>query len=386
MGSLNDINVKDLLSRYAGGECTEAEKALVERWYLQFNEKKEVDISEERIEELGKKIFGALSKDADVRTKKLWSPRGAAAAAIFASLLGVALWFRPFDGAVVRKAEHAAALRDAVLAGKSVLKLANGRIINITDAANGLLASQAGLEVIKISDQKIQYKVTGPVELSDAAALNTISTPRGAQMEISLSDDTKVWLNAATTLIFPIVFADLKQRSLSLSGEAYFEVFKDKSHPFVVSARNQMTEVLGTHFNISAYNDETSARTTLLEGSIKVSGLSGRGTVVSSIVLKPNQQAVCTTGMITVLPVDPEEAIAWKNGEFVFRNEALENIMLKMARWYDVEVVYEDKQVAKQLFGGSISRQTGIREFLNMLEMTGDVRFQIKGKKVTVSK
>jgi transmembrane sensor len=382
---MENINVRDLLARYSKGECTEAEMALVERWYMQFNEQ-QVDISEQRISEIGRKIYNTLSEDAGVRTRRLWMVRVGTAAAVFASLLGAILFFKPGDGLKNGKEEQIVQVAEQAgkIADKAVLTLADGKKINLTDARIGLLVRQPGLEIIKAGEQLITCKITGPVSQMDPGALNTITTPRDGQMEILLSDDTKVWLNAATTLIFPIVFADIQKRRLSLSGEAYFEVSKNKAHPFVVSVQNQVVEVLGTHFNISAYGDEPVVKTTLLEGAVKVSALSKDGKVLSSAILKPDQQAVGADGTIDVVQVDTEDMVAWKDGEFVFRKEPLENIMIKLARRYNVEVVYEDRLIGKQRFGGSISSRAKLHEVLNMLELTGGVHFRTEGKKVFV--
>lgn len=382
---MENINVRDLLARYSKGECTEAEMALVERWYMQFNEH-QVDISEQRISEIGKKIYSTLSEEAEVRTRRLWIVRIGTAAAVFASLLGAILFFKPADGLKKGKEEQVVQVagQNEKITDKVMLTLADGKKINLTDARIGLLVRQPGLEIIKAGEQLITCKITGPVSQMDPGALTKITTPRDGKMEILLSDDTKVWLNAATTLIFPIVFADIQKRRLSLSGEAYFEVSKDKTHPFLVSVQNQVIEVLGTHFNISAYGDEQVVKTTLLEGAVKVSALSGDGKVVRSAILKPGQQAVGSGETIDVVQVDTEDMVAWKDGEFVFRKEPLENIMTKLARRYDVEVVYQDRLIGKQRFGGSISDQAKLPEVLNMLELAGGVHFKIEGKKVFV--
>lgn len=382
---MENINVRDLLARYSKGECTEAEMALVERWYMQYNEH-QVDISEQRISEIGRKIYSTLSEEAEVRTRRLWIVRIGTAAAVFASLLGAILFFKPADGLKKGKEEQVVQIagQDEKITDKVMLTLADGKKINLTDARIGLLVRQPGLEIIKAGEQLITCKITGPVSQMDPGALTKITTPRDGKMEILLSDDTKVWLNAATTLIFPIVFADIQKRRLSLSGEAYFEVSKDKTHPFLVSVQNQVIEVLGTHFNISAYGDEQVVKTTLLEGAVKVSALSGDGKVVRSAILKPGQQAVGSGETIDVVQVDTEDMVAWKDGEFVFRKEPLENIMTKLARRYNVEVVYQDRLIGKQRFGGSISDQAKLPEVLNMLELTGGVHFRIEGKKVFV--
>lgn len=382
---MENINVRDLLARYGKGECTEAEMALVERWYMQFNEY-ETDISEQRISEMGSKIYGTLSEEAEVGTRRLWIVRIGTAAAVFASLLGTVLFFKPGNGLKNGKEAQIVQVTDqsGMIVDKTVLTLAGGKKINLTDAKIGLLVRQPGLEIIKAGEQLITCKITGPVNQMEPVALNTITTPRDGQMEILLSDDTKVWLNAATTLIFPIVFADIQKRRLSLSGEAYFEVSKDKDHPFVVSAQNNLIEVLGTHFSITAYADEQVVKTTLMEGAVKVSAVSKEGKVMSTAILKPDQQALGSGNDINVRTVDAEDAVAWKDGDYVFRKEPLENVMTNIARRYNVEVVYQEPLLRKQLFGGSVSNTAKLSEVLNMLEMAGGVHFRTEGKKIIV--
>jgi len=379
------IEPQDLLRKYVKGECIESEKALVERWYMQFNEL-ETDITQHRIVELGEEIRSALSlRAAEVRTKRLWLVR-TAVAAVFASLLGT-VWFF-FPDAVWRKdpvKEQLSSMNTAPGAGKAVLTTAGGKKIDLDGADKGVLLVEDGIQVIKLEDNKILYKDMNRAPESGAGLQHKITIPNGAQYQIVLSDDTKVWLDAATTLIFPIDFAEM--RSLSLSGEAYFEVFKDKVHPFVVLTEKQRIEVLGTHFNVSAYADEKMVRTTLLEGTLRIMDpAAGQSAQQSGILLKPGEQAVSSGSGIRVERVDGQETVAWMKGEFVFRNERLEHIMLKVARWYDVEVEYRDKLTGSEVLGGSIASNAKLGDVLKMLEMISDVHFRISGKKVIVTR
>lgn len=382
---MQQFDSKELLSRYLRGECSEAEKALVERWYIQFNEYK-VDIPAHRMEELGKEVFSTLSLGGAVaRTKKLRLVRIGAAAAVFASLLGTFLYFEGGEKPKTELAKYSfpSAIDNANNTGKVIMTLANGKQINLSDADRVLL-QQFGLERITTANGQITYKITGNADRGITSGFHSISTPKGADLRILLPDETKVWLNSATTLIFPSGFA--VKRNLSLNGEAYFEVSKDRAHPFVVSANRQYIEVLGTHFNITAYRNEKYTRTTLLEGALKVSAISADGSQSRDIVLQPNQQAISTEGSFKVEETDAENTIGWIRGEFVFRKRKLSDIMLELSRWYDVEVVYQDKDIADEVFGGSISRFSRINDVLNMLELTGDVHFKISGKKILISR
>lgn len=301
-------------------------------------------------------------------------------AAIAVAMLGVAWLF--FKAEPTKSTMQYASGKIVPGSNKAVLILANGSRISLTQAVNGVLVDGAGFKATKTEDGQLSYKVNG-VGVKAETDYHTIETPNGGQYQVLLADGTKIWLNAGSSIKFPSTFAALGARKVFLTGEAYFEVAKDKTHPFLVSSKGQEIEVLGTHFNVSAYGNESTVKTTLLEGSVKVSAAHEQ---LTSVVLKPNQQAVLQGNHIDVKETDAEDAVGWKNGDFVFRNEPLENIMLKVARWYDIEVVYQDKQVAKEPFGGVIPKFSNISEVLKALELTGDVHFKIQDRKILVTR
>lgn len=205
--------------------------------------------------------------------------------------------------------------------------------------------------------------------------------PNGNQYELVLPDGTRVWVNSGSELSYRVDFNQGVQREVKLSGEAYFEVAKNKARPFVVNADKQRVEVLGTHFNVNSYPDEQVIRTTLLEGSVKVSNLvSDR-----SSVLIPGKQSLVKGVDIEVVDADLEEALAWKNGLFIFNDEPLESIMKKVSRWYDVDVVYQDVDKKKK-YGGSVPRFDDISKMLKQWELTGGVHFEIEGRRVILMK
>jgi len=265
---------------------------------------------------------------------------------------------------------------------KAILTLDNGKQINLTEAKSGLLFSGEGFEVSKSAEGQLHYKMLN-ANAAKSSAYHTITTPKGGQYQVELADGTKVWLNAGSIIKFPASFFSVKNRSISLQGEAYFEVAKDKSHPFFVSTKGQQIAVLGTHFNVSAYSDDSSVKTMLLEGSVRIDPVNES---LNSTLLRPNQQAVLTAGRIAVRDADPEEAIDWKNGEFIFRKEPLEQVMRKIARWYNVDVTYEDSELGKVPIGGFFSKTEQFTEVLKMLELTAKVQFKVEGRRVTVSK
>src|SRR5690606_16695043 len=221
-----------------------------------------------------------------------------------------------------------------------------------------------------------------------SGGLNVLQTPRGGQYTVTLSDGTKVWLNAASSITYPTAFTG-KERRVSVTGEVYFEVAHRDDQPLYVVSEQPELKVLGTHFNVEAYGDDTETRTTLLEGSVRVTPTdpgSPAAAGANATTLKPKQQAVISPGSkaVGVSAVNPDDVVAWKNGLFVFNNESMESVMRKIARWYDVQVVYEDSQPKEELFGGSISRFDDVTTVLRMLEKTGDVRFQVTGRTIFV--
>lgn len=379
---------KKLLLRYSAGTCTEAEKALVEQHYLSYSES-EPALSDERITALAKEIYANLP-DQHPPVINLW-PRRLKIAAVFVLMaLASALLYYKTD----RFPADDNTRVSLVSSSKIMLTLANGKMINITDAKNGVLSSEDGLEIVKTKRDEVVYRAIGPSSGELASSFNSIAIPKGMQCKITLSDGSKVWLNAASFLKYPATFPLSKVRKVMLSGEAYFEISKIKGRQssdsqvyFVVQSKHQQVEVLGTRFNIDAYKEDSFITTTLLSGSVRVST---SGTVTKQfkreVLLKPNQQSVLSANGIKLDEVDPEEAIAWKDGEFMFRNEPLQNIMKEISRWYDIDVVYEDSLVGNERFGGTISQAEHLKEVLKMLELTGDVHFRIEGRRVFVTK
>lgn len=250
---------------------------------------------------------------------------------------------------------------------KATLTLADGTKLSLTDAANGRVAEQAGVHIRKTADGQLLYELketTTNQQTKPGLLYNTISTPAGGQYQVVLPDGTHVWLNAESSLRYPASFAALKQRSVELKGEAYFEVNKLNVHglriPFIVTSRNQEVEVLGTHFNINSYENEGVCATTLLEGSVKVS----RPAVFEQI-LSPGEQALAGQN-IQVIKVDPLTAIAWKNGLFKFENANIYTIMKQFSRWYNVDVAYEGK-IPDNKFTGEVYRNMDASKALRIL-------------------
>jgi ferric-dicitrate binding protein FerR (iron transport regulator) len=208
--------------------------------------------------------------------------------------------------------------------------------------------------------------------------MNTLTTPRGGQYEVMLPDGTKVWLNSASSLTYPVTFAG-KERRVELTGEAYFEVAKNTSSPFFVKTSGQTVKVLGTHFNINSYEDEKCVKTTLLEGSVVITSDGNK----QAVNLKPGQQSVNKAASFDVInEADIDEAVAWKNGKFLFRNTDLQTVMRQLSRWYDVDVEYQGT-IAERHYRGRISRNVPVSQVFEILKTSG-INFIINGRTIIV--
>lgn len=310
------------------------------------------------------------------------------AAAAVLVLLFAGTWFyfntsgtaKPGTENIVKTDDH----KQTIMPGgdKAILTLSDGTVIVLDSISNGTLALQGNSKVIKLNDQVV-YNNNQQAGTAIETTYNTLSTPRGGQYMLTLEDGTKVWLNAASSIKYPSAF-NAGERTVELTGEAYFEVAKNPAKPFKVSVRGMEIQVLGTHFNVMAYSDEVAVKTTLLEGSVKVSGKHPQTMNYKPQTLIPGQQAQQNkAGEFKIInDVDLEQVVAWKNGYFQFNRDGIEVIMKQIARWYDVEISYEGKIAARE-FGGKISRNSDIREILKVLELS-DVHFRIEGKKIIV--
>lgn len=266
-------------------------------------------------------------------------------------------------------------------ASHATLALANGAQINLDKIVLGQTKELQGLRISK--DRKgsltCQYLASNDNPTNQAAAFHTITTPAGGEYRIVLPDSSTVWLNAQSSLRFPTHF-NRSERRVEFSGEGFFEISKQVKAPFKVSIKNhQDILVLGTAFNISAYAEENSIRTTLFEGAVSIQ------TSTQQQLLKPGQEAQVfrESDKLKIQDADLYEARAWREGYFVFKNEPIVDIMRKISRWYNIEVVYQGN-VEKLIFGGVFSRSKPINKLLNSFSSTGTIRYTIKGRRVTI--
>ncbi len=261
----------------------------------------------------------------------------------------------------------------------AILTLDNGQTIMLDSAADGTLAQQGDIKVLKMND-RIDYQ-SGNGKANEKPVYNTITTAKGNDYQLVLSDGSKVWLNAASSIRFPTAFTG-NERKVEITGEAYFEVAHNPAKPFKVDFKNAADgngeiEVLGTHFNVNTYTDEQDVKTTLLEGSVKITSAD------KSQRLSPGEQATLTADAITLKKdVDVSQVTAWKDGYFLFNNTDIQTIMRQVARWYDVEVQFEGK-IPADGFTGRISRNVPLSKFLKVLELN-DLKVRTEGRTVTV--
>ncbi|OOQ58777.1 FecR family protein [Mucilaginibacter pedocola] len=374
-----------LYKKHLSGRATPQEEELLNQYADDFD----INLfdNEEEIpdqDEIKQRIFQNIeSRMADVAPQSTarrywWLP--VAASILLVSSIGF-FYINGQKDKLNNKVKQVAKVSAPILPGtnKAVLILGNGDRVDLNAAANGRIAQAGALTVNKLKNGQLEYgKAVLPDGGSNAITYNTIITPRGGQYQVTLPDGTSVWLNSASSLKYPTAFTG-SERHVELTGEAYFEVAKNKQMPFTVDAGKVGVKVLGTHFNIAAYEDDPATKTTLLEGSVKLTGNQ------TTLTLTPGQQGVATKDGhgLTTKTVNVEDAVAWKNGYFSFRKENLQASMRKIARWYDVDVVYQGKMNDK-LLGGSVLRTQSINEILGYLETIGIAKFKVEGRRIMV--
>lgn len=375
---MNRDEAKEIIERYNNGLANAEERTLVENWYLDESRKYQFSDKDTDFLHLKDEIWKETLLRSGLIPKApkrllIW-PRIVAAAAILIVLAAGLYFYKGLN------------LKDDILAAdiapggnKAILTLANGQKIVLNDAAKGELSKQSGISVSKSKDGELIYSVVDADQGSTENIHNTISTPKGGQYTIMLSDGTKVMLNSASSLTFPTSLNG-QDRLVELNGEAYFEVAKHKNSRFRVISGRQTVEVLGTHFNVNAYTDEETIKTTLLEGAVKVS------TPAAFTLIEPGEQVVwdkATENALTKHAVNTAKETAWINGIFSFEGDDLKSIMRQVSRWYDVNVIYVGP-IPEEKYFGEISRTSKLSEVFRILELY-NVHFEVSGKTIKVS-
>ncbi|MDR6733505.1 FecR domain-containing protein [Sphingobacterium sp. 2149] len=374
MDESQDPQYIQLLARkWQENRITNEERAIFEKWYNETENVLEITSDESRTE-MEQRIYKQILHRAGIRARRVISYRHVAAAASLVFMLCFGAYFLFYN----KLSESPVPVASSTVipgSNKAILRLADGRAILLDGTANGKLAQQGNTIVTKDADGQLRYAQGNDHE--DAKyTWNTLETPFGGQYQLLLADGTKVWLNAGSSITYPTIF-DQKERKVEIRGEVYFEVSHHADWPFKVSSPGQTVEVLGTQFNVNAYDNEAQTRTSLLQGAVQVL------TAHAKSRLSPGQQAIYDGNKLITSIVDTDEAIAWKQGYFRFNDEGIESIMRQLARWYNVEVKFEGK-ITKESFSGKISRQKSIQQTLAMLENTGTLHFKIEGRRVTV--
>jgi transmembrane sensor len=374
---MDNKELLELIKKHNKGTATDKEKALLESYYQLFELKDDglsnssFDEKQNLQESIRTYLHQNISTEKDIPVIKVNYRKWAAAAVLLIAFTATFLFINN-DSKDYFTAKSNVDTLIVPGSNQAVLTLADGSEITLNNNEKGTLSNKNGVIITKNEDGLLTYKVTDEA----LASINSITTPRGGQYQLILSDGTKVWINADTKITFPTKF-DGKERNVSVIGEAYFEVAKNKHKPFKVHTQNQIVEVLGTHFNINSYGEDDVAKTTLLEGSVKVSLLKAG----VDKILVPGEAAhiLKNTKEIQVLEVDT----AWKNGYFRFDNIDMRSLMSQVSRWYNVDVEYKG-DVPTDLFSGKLKRSDNIHEIIRILELN-NINIGIEGRKIIIS-
>ncbi|MFD1630412.1 FecR family protein [Pseudopedobacter beijingensis] len=380
-----------LYQKYIAGECTPEDEELLfgyeDNFMLQNPFESEKESAKEK--ELRRKIYGRIYKTInkkEVNIYKLWAKY---AAAILITLSVGITTYTVHKKDLEREQTKSVSVKPPIPipvqdSSAVMLTLSDGSVISLDNANNGLLTEDGSSKISKTADGEVEYKITNNWGYLNAS-INKLYVPKGSLYKLILADGTKVWLNSNSTLHYPSDFKGI-ERLVELSGEAYFEVARNEKMPFVVKTKTSKVQVLGTHFNISAYTDDNIEKTTLTEGSVRISQ-GGH-----NVVLKPGQQGLVANKNteIKVQEVNLKQVLAWKEGYFLFKDDNIKDVMKQISRWYNVDIDYETNTEGK-LFGGIYSKSKDLDELLKGLELTGIVKFKIipeestsKGRRVIV--
>ena len=386
-----------MLDRYLKNQSNTKEKEKLDEFFEENSNSIEASKSIENVSKLEDKIFNYIQFGIKEQVKKERALNRMPYLRIAASILVIFLFSTTiyfYRSSVASNAKLPMGIVVAKVDDKqpakniAILTLGNNSQIVLDEASNGEIAQESGVSILKTDKGELVYKIRNSNNLSvnDLNKYNTISTPMGGKFKVILPDGSLVVLNAASTLKYPVHF-DEKVRKVSFTGEAYFEIAKleDKRKqrvPFFVYSNDQIVEVLGTHFNINSYDNEEYSKTTLLEGSVKITNEKSAATAK---ILKPGQQAVIKRGDVQtkVMIADEAQALAWKDGYFLFKNTNIKDVVNELERWYNVDIQYEDEMEFENITG-YISRNVKISSVLKMLQLSGIVNYEISGSKIII--
>jgi biopolymer transport protein ExbD len=394
---LDKKSILTLLDRYLKNQANTKEKEKLDEFFEENSNSIEASKSIENVSKLEDKIFNYIQFGIKEQVKKESTLNRMPYLQVAASILVIFLFSTTiyfYRSSLASKSQLPIAQSVAKLEDKqpakniAILTLGNNSQIVLDEASSGEIAQEGGVSILKTDKGELVYKIRNSNKLStnDLNKYNTISTPMGGKFKVILPDGSLVLLNAASTLKYPVHF-DEKLRKVSFTGEAYFEIAKledkrKKRVPFYVYSNDQIVEVLGTHFNINSYDNEEYSKTTLLEGSVKITNEKSAATAK---ILKPGQQAVIKRGDVQtkVMIADEAQALAWKDGYFLFKNTNIKDVVNELERWYNVDIQYEDEMEFENITG-YISRNVKISSVLKMLQLSGIVNYEISGSKIII--
>jgi biopolymer transport protein ExbD len=394
---LDKKSILTLLDRYLKSQSNTKEKEKLDEFFEENSNSIEASKSIENVSKLEDKIFNYIQFGIKEQVKKESTLNRMPYLQIAASILVIFLFSTTiyfYRSSLASKSQLPIAQGVAKIEDKqpakniAILTLGNNSQIVLDEASNGEIAQESGVSILKTDKGELIYKIRNSNKLSnnDLNKYNTISTPMGGKFKVILPDGSLVVLNAASTLKYPVHF-DEKLRKVSFTGEAYFEIAKledkrKKRVPFYVYSNDQIVEVLGTHFNINSYDNEEYSKTTLLEGSVKIIN---EKSPAPAKILKPGQQAVIKRGDIQtkIMIADEAQALAWKDGYFLFKNTNIKDVVNELERWYNIDIQYEDAMEFENITG-YISRNVKISSVLKMLQLSGIVDYEISGSTIII--
>lgn len=378
--------LKDLLQKFSVGKCTKEEALWVENWYIQQNTHGPLPVSDEEFQNQLKSIYDRLPSAKKSRANLNWM-KVAAVLSFLVLSIGIYSYFK--KDTFIENIEYSFIPKDIAPGGnKATLTLADGTEISLDQMEEGEIYQNNNLSIRKTKDGEIEYLNSSDFTsvVDQPPVFNYIATPHGGKYQITLHDGSRIWLNASSSLKYPTNFSS-SERVVELEGEAYFEIAKS-TIPFYVITDNQRIEVLGTQFNVNAYKSTPTIKTTLIEGSVKVSFNKDKD-AEKDLILKPGEEAVLIKNETAYISkVNVKQAIAWKDGFFHFEGTDLESAMHEFSRWYGVDVEFEGVVPNTKLWG-KINRNVPASQALSILEYF-DLKFNViesKGvSKIEISK
>lgn len=394
---MQEKELKEILNKYLSGECSEDERALLETWYIEHEVHGLKPLSEIQFEEI---------EQSNIKVPKVKIPekvnykiaRDWIAAAVVLSIFTFGIYFYQTKNKHDNSFKTELVGKDIQVGkNKAYLTLEDGSVIDLSSNQEGIIVNSENIKYkdgSTISPHIISTEQNKAVQNSNhinKVQMLALTTPNGGQYQVTLPDGTNVWLNSASSLKYPTHFTG-NERRVELIGEGYFEVMENKKQPFVVQSAEQEIRVLGTQFNVNAYENENAIKTTLLEGSVQV--LAYHSKSLNTQLLKPGQESFLKKGddRFLINEIDAKKSIAWKEGYFRFDDMDIQSIMRAISRWYDIEIYYEG-QMPNAKFIGRVSKFKNIHQVLTLLESTGEVNFKIEsnlgskgGRRIVVRK